>query len=106
VPGGGQFHGDLFDYFYVEAFEACHSLGMVGEKADSFEVEIGEDLGSETYFAMDLAFVFRVRGMAAFVMKAKEGLVADFFGSESLRVLVEIDESSTIFFGDGLQGRF
>ena len=54
-----QRYGDLLDDFNIEALKGGNPAGMIGEQADTAEVQVGENLRSNTNFALRPAFAFR-----------------------------------------------
>jgi hypothetical protein len=57
----GKLHRNLLDYLDVESFQRGYSSWVIRQEADSFQIQIGKDLGSQAYLAMDLALAFRKR---------------------------------------------
>jgi hypothetical protein len=50
-------HRNLLDDFNAEAFERGYFLGAIREQADAVQVQVGENLRSDTDFALNLFFV-------------------------------------------------
>src|ERR1700683_3361847 len=73
-----ELHRNLFDNFDIEAFERCYSSGVIGQEADSFQIQVGKNLRSQADFTMDSALVLGHRGQTTLAMKCQEGLLADF----------------------------
>src|ERR1051326_5943532 len=77
---------------------------MVSEQPYVADLEIGEDLRANTDMPLDAALLVGFVGLAAIVMEADNVLVADLLHTKTLRGLVQINERSSLFGGDGSQG--
>jgi hypothetical protein len=48
----------LFDYLYVKSFQGGYPSWVIGQDSDALQVQIGEDLSSQSDLAMRLALAF------------------------------------------------
>lgn len=101
-----QSDGDLFHDFDAEAFESGNFFRTIREQPDAAETEIGENLGANADFALDLFVGVVERGKCASTMKVQRGAIANFLDGESLGRLMKINQRAAAFLCDGEQCAF
>jgi hypothetical protein len=91
----------LVDDFDAEGFEGDELAGVVGEEADAVETEIGEDLGADADFVLELALPF---GSGVVEELATMGDEAPVLDGDAESGFVEVDEDAGAFAGDAAEG--
>jgi hypothetical protein len=76
--------GNLVDYLDVEALKAGDSARMVGEQANPPQIQVRQDLRSDSYFALNFALVGWNGRQAALAMETKNCLVTQLLDREAL----------------------
>jgi hypothetical protein len=64
-----QLYWHLLDNLDVKSFQRGHSSRVIGQQANSLQVQIGKDLRSQPNLALNLALAFGQRRQAAFAVK-------------------------------------
>src|SRR5450432_1940087 len=95
---------NLLDDFDSESLESDHPAGMIGEQADTAQIQVRENLRSDPDFALCFAFTFRQGRQAAVAMKGEGRPLAYALDRKSSGRLMQIDKRAAAFAGDGLHG--
>src|ERR1035438_57504 len=75
----------------INPFQRSHSSRVIRQNPDSLQIQVGEYLRAQADLAMNLALAFRQRRQTPLAMKRQIRLVANFFGGETLRRLMQVN---------------